>query len=332
MIDAIEPIGHKQPEQPAEQPTPLSYAEIHGFIGKAGIAPTTERARAIQVADNEPIVLPGDPTRRPTPYPGGIQGDWMQAKALIDSASPYGRYVTGLFEKTYTPRSNENRMPANLTLNEVPDSIRSQVDPTKWLLLSDSDLYLKRSEFGGRDLKIFADFNPGSQKNPGHLYAFGRNSDGMPVGIFEYSRDQQGGIHYLRQFQVSYGSGTIENAKGEPQRAYKINISEWVADGNTAESGPKRNINGLGHTNVGNTTFYETLSNKFAKVERYDGWNPDQPRVSLDFVRNEAKLVSGRSQKLETKRLVNEDDANMMINSLAKNFYLFNLFGPPPGR
>lgn len=316
-------FGRSQPNSQRE-PSPLSLAEIHGFMPEAGAKTQPQR---IQLAAGEPIILPGD-TRRPAPeYPGGIGPDWKEAKSVINAGVPYGRYLTDLFERTYTTRAGENQMPASLTLNEVPPEIKAKIDPSKWLLLGDSDLYTKRPEYGNRDLKVASDFQPGSTKNPGHLYAFARDKDNNPVAMFEYYRDPLGNIHYDRQLQINYQRGELTDKQGNKQPYYKIDVNEYKAQGQTADAGPRVVINGLPHTNTGRTTYYERMDMTFAKAERYDGWDMSSPRLTLDFVRAEVNTRNAAGI-VKTEQLRSDQDALIKIRALSRQFHFFNLYGP----
>jgi hypothetical protein len=310
---------------PAEQ-TQFSPAQSEGY----GLPATKAPEKNVQLAFNplggqnpDEMMTFGDPNRRIPDYPGG-RGDVSPNTLDGPAGGEYSKFLSDLYTKTYS-RASENILAASLPLKEVDPGLRQQVK--KWELLGDSELYTLRPELGNRNLQPTADKQAGSAQNPGHMYAFGMDQDGMPVTVLDYYRDPRGGIHYGRQWQMRISQ---PDAKG----ALTIDVTEYKQS-EPQDVGPRLPaVNGLQQTLVGNTRYYERPSadgQSFVptKIEQYNGFEQTKPALVVAFssegVSFQRKQPNGILQPEPT---LSGSAAQQKLKELAPNFKFFNLYGP----
>ncbi|HEY9774531.1 MAG TPA: hypothetical protein V6C81_12080 [Planktothrix sp.] len=241
-------------------------------------------------------VLHGNPNQQHAEYPGGIGPDANQVGSIMRQAGPQANFMYQLFIHTYNSRANENWLPANLALREISPEAKNQI--AQWHLKSDLDIYGREPSLGNRDLKPRSDMpdTPGSAKNPGHMYAFGMDKNGLPVDVLEYYRDKQGNIDYYGQYLISYNK--------DKQGDTVVDVSDYAASNQTQAYGPSRNIAGINHTLMGVTRYYESANNTVLRAERYSATNLERPLYAVNF-----------------------DNNHRSAGTLAPQFYFFDLFG-----
>ncbi len=295
--------------------------DLHTLAGGGNDPPAVPRGTPDA---GPPVVLRGNPEAVPPEYPGGIGADVDDTRRAVGALGPEARMMFELFERTYNTRAGENYQPANLQLREVDPNRKGNI--VKWQLFGDSQLYQQRPELGGRDLKPVSDDNAGSSKSPGHMYAIGYNKDGLPSDVLEYYRDTTANkIQYYKQYQLDYKVDT------DPQSAikYEISVKELFAPGQTRSFGAHQNVAGIDHTLGGMTRWYEGANSNFLGVEQFSGWQLDKARLRMNF----------NGGAVETQTIRPDGTYNMessvgplkdrTISQLSRNFYFFDLFGPP---
>jgi hypothetical protein len=313
----------------AQSPTiDLAGASLRSFEDSHIAGPpalTANRAGQLTVAGggNEVPVLRGNPNATPPEYPGGIGDDVNDTRRAIGALGPEARMMFELFERTYNSRAGENILPGNLPLKEVDPARRANI--VKWELLGDSQIYQPKNALGGRDLKPISDVNPGSSKNPGHMYAIGYNKDGLPSDVLEYYRDTTANkVVYQKQYQIDCRQLPPGGAVG-----FIFDVKELWAPGQTRNFGAKQNIAGIEHTLGGVTRWYEGPKSNFVGVEQFNGWQPDKPRMRMNFNGAAVETQTIRPDGSYNNESYLGPNATWKLAQISPNFYFYDLFGPP---
>jgi hypothetical protein len=295
------------------------------LLGNRDAQPQTDRTGmnlAVGGGVEYPVVQ-GNPKAIPPEYPGGIGSDINDTRRAIGALGPEARMMFELFERTYNSRAGENYLPSQLPLKEIDPDRKANI--VKWELMGDSQLYQPKAALGGRDLKPVSDINPGSSKNPGHMYAIGYNRDGLPSDVLEYYRDTTANkIVYRKQYQFDYHKMPDGNPIG-----YEIDVKELFAPGETRSYGMHKNIAGIDHTLGGITKWYESPNSKFIGVEQFSGWQMDKARLQMNFNGAAVETSTIKQDGSYNRQSFIGPSADRVISQLSPNFYFFDLFGPP---
>ncbi|HEY9712950.1 MAG TPA: hypothetical protein V6C72_05750 [Chroococcales cyanobacterium] len=260
-------------------------------------------------------VLHGDPGRRAPAYPGGIGPDANVTGRLISTVGPGPNALYQIFLRTYNDRSNENVLPSSLPLREIAPEVQGQVQ--RWMLLTDSDMSQKFSQFHGRDLR------PQPATNPGRVYAIGLNAGGNPVDVLDF---------YWNQNNMTYFGQHVINYFKDNRGNLHTHISNYTANYETTYPGPQRIIGDSQNVYTGASEYVDAPDGTPLAMVHYSNLDSRNPALGFNFNPNGATMFwSDTNSGQRRQQNLNMDQAKQAIISQSQQFDFEHLYGPVQG-